>query len=165
MAPVLSSSWEHESFVFNEGHGVKGLSEMQLERLPKQYFQPQEELHNASHVVEEESIPVVDMSNCDDPKVAELICTAAEKWGFFQIVNHGVPSRVLEDVKNATNKFFGQPAEEKRKYLKENTPSHNVRFGTSFTPHVEKALEWKDFLSCFYVSDEEVMANWPSVCR
>lgn len=29
----------------------------------------------------------------------------------------------------------------------------------------EKALEWKDFLSLFYISDEEAAALWPSECK
>ncbi|GAY57511.1 hypothetical protein CUMW_180000, partial [Citrus unshiu] len=38
-------------------------------------------------------------------------------------------------------------AEEKRKYSKENSPTNNARFGSSFVLHAERALEWKDFLS------------------
>jgi feruloyl-CoA ortho-hydroxylase len=40
-----------------------------------------------------------------------------------------------------------------------------VRFGTSFSPEAEKALEWKDYLSLFYVSEDEASALWPSVCK
>ncbi|KAK7844567.1 feruloyl coa ortho-hydroxylase 1 [Quercus suber] len=50
-----------------------------------------------------------------------------EKWGFFQVINHGVSIEVLENVKDATHKFFNLPAEEKRKFSKENSPSNNVR--------------------------------------
>ncbi|GKV30330.1 hypothetical protein SLEP1_g39147 [Rubroshorea leprosula] len=104
------------------------------------------------------------MSNLEDPEVANSICDAAEKWAFFQIVNHGVPLEVLESVKVATHRFFGLPADEKKKYTKEHSPTTNVRFGTSFSPQAEKALEWKDFLSIFYVSEEEALAFWPPAC-
>ncbi|KAJ6392686.1 hypothetical protein OIU77_022224 [Salix suchowensis] len=85
--------------------------------------------------------------------------------GSFRLSIMGVPIEVLENVKEATHRFFRLPAEEKRKYLKEFSPSNNVRFGTSFSPEVEKALEWKDYLSLFYVSEDEASALWPSVCR
>nr|GFA42437.1 feruloyl CoA ortho-hydroxylase 1-like [Tanacetum cinerariifolium] len=104
------------------------------------------------------------MSNGDDPNVAKAICDAASKWGFFQIVNHGVPIHVLDDVKDATRKFFALPAEEKLKYSKEKSVTNNIRFGTSFTPEAEKALEWKDYLSLFLVSEDEAATLWPSVC-
>ncbi|KAJ6964813.1 feruloyl CoA ortho-hydroxylase F6H1-3-like [Populus alba x Populus x berolinensis] len=169
MAPTLAVSFNDSSditdFVLNKGNGVKGLSDMGLESLPKQYIQPLEERMCGTKIMSHESIPIIDMSKWDDPKVAEAICEAAEKWGFFQIINHGVPIEVLENVKEATHQFFRLPAEEKRKYLKEFSPSNNVRFGTSFSPEAEKALEWKDYLSLFYVSEDEASAMWPAVCK
>ena len=169
MAPKMvqsaTNSWDITDFVVNQGHGVKGLSEMKLLSIPKQFIQPPEERIDASKVVCEECIPVIDIACLDGPKVAQMICDAAEKWGFFQVVNHGVPLGVLEDVKEATHRFFALPGEEKRKYSKENSRSNNVRFGTSFTPQAEKSLEWKDYLSLFYVSENEASALWPSVCK
>ncbi|XP_059431055.1 feruloyl CoA ortho-hydroxylase F6H1-3-like [Corylus avellana] len=165
IAASITSSSEITEFVISKGNGVKGLSEMGLKSLPKEYIQPLEERMSMSQIMPQESIPIIDMSSWDDPNVAESICNAAEKWGFFQITNHGVPIEVLESVKEATHRFFGLPAEEKRKLLKENSPSNNVRFGTSFNPEAEKALEWKDYLSLFYVSEDEASALWPPVCR
>ncbi|XP_027184117.1 feruloyl CoA ortho-hydroxylase 1-like [Coffea eugenioides] len=168
MAPALSmdsNSWDVISFAVDKGHGVKGLADLGLHTLPKQYIQPPEEQIINSTIVTDDSIPVIDLSNWNDPNVAEQICNAAEKWGFFQIVNHGIPIEVLENVKEATRRFFALPAEEKNKHSKDSSPSNNVRYGTSFTPKAEKALEWKDFLSLFYVSDDEAAALWPSACR
>ncbi|WCJ18770.1 2-oxoglutarate (2OG) and Fe(II)-dependent oxygenase superfamily protein [Euphorbia peplus] len=167
MTPTVEKSsmvsFDLNDFVFNQGHGVKGLSELNLETLPKKYIQPTERLIN---VIPEDSIPVIDMSNWEnDPRIAECVCEAAEKFGFFQLVNHGIPLEVLDGVKDATQRFFGLPAEEKRKYSKEFSPANNIRYGTSFSPDSEKSLEWKDFLSMFYVSEDEASAYWPPQCK
>ncbi|XVF57394.1 hypothetical protein PTKIN_Ptkin06aG0201800 [Pterospermum kingtungense] len=159
VADLFSDSSALTDFVINQGNGVKGLSELGLKALPKRCIQPLEERMCMANILTQESIPIIDMSNWEDTQVAKSICDAASKWGFFQIVNHDVPVQVLENVKDATYRFFGLPAEVKNKY------SNNVRFGTSFSPQAEKAFEWKDYLSLFYVSEEEASALWPPVCR
>nr|AFK37640.1 unknown [Lotus japonicus] len=171
MAPVTVATTPNTTrsdlteFVMLKGNGVKGLSEMGLKSLPVQYIQPLEERTCMIQVVPQESIPIIDMSNWDDPKVGDAICEAAQKWGFFQIINHGVPLQVLENVKDATYRFYELPAEQKLKYTKENSPSKDVRYGSSFSPEAEKALEWKDYLSLFFVSEAEAVATWPPACR
>ncbi|KNA17368.1 hypothetical protein SOVF_080610 [Spinacia oleracea] len=154
-------------YVLNQGHGVKGLADMGIKSLPRQYIHPQEERFNtiSDDGGEDRSIPMIDMSNDDHHAMETLICNAAEKWGFFQLINHGVPLKVLEDVKAATYRFFELSAQEKSMYLKENSPSSCVRYGTSFVPEAEMALEWKDYLSLFFVSDEETLSRWPLACR
>ncbi|KAK9072551.1 hypothetical protein SSX86_008985 [Deinandra increscens subsp. villosa] len=171
MAPSVSilpsSPLNILDFVVNKGHGVKGLAELGLKSLPSQYIQPpQERFETNNEEANQDLIPVIDMSNWDDPKVARAVCEAARKWGFFQIVNHGVASHVLEDVKDATHRFYELPAEEKHKYSKERSVSNSVRFGTSFTPEAENALEWKDYLSLFVAANvDEAASLWPPVCR
>ncbi|KAL3518781.1 hypothetical protein ACH5RR_021370 [Cinchona calisaya] len=86
-------------------------------------------------------------------------------WGFFQIINHGIPLEVLENVKDADHKFFELPNEERKKYLMENSPSPTVQLKNSFSPLAEKVLEWKDYLLHFYVPDDEASELWPSVSK
>ncbi|WCJ18768.1 2-oxoglutarate (2OG) and Fe(II)-dependent oxygenase superfamily protein [Euphorbia peplus] len=166
MAPTMSAedtSFDLNDFVINHGNGVKGISDMNLKSLPFQFVQPKEALIN---VIPQQSIPVIDMSNWEnDPQIAQSVCEAAEKFGFFQLVNHGVPLEVLDGVQNATHRFFGLPAAEKNKFSKDYSGTNNVRYGTSFSPDSEKALEWKDYLSLFYVSEDEASSVWPSACR
>ncbi|RDX65603.1 Feruloyl CoA ortho-hydroxylase 2, partial [Mucuna pruriens] len=81
------------------------------------------------NVVPQESIPIIDLFNWDDPKVEDAICDVVEKW------------------------------------VHKREPSKHVRCGSSFSPEVEKALEWKDYLSLFYVSKIEVATTWPPTCR
>lgn len=153
-------------FVVKEGNGIKALVEKGFKTVPQQYVQPLEErFHSIKTVSQEESVPVIDVSNWDDSRVAESICEAAIKWGFFQIVNHGVPVEVMEQVKDSATRFFELPIEERKKYLRANSPSETVCFATSFNPHVEKVMEWKDYLTMLYVDDDQASAFWPPACR
>ncbi|KAI3740620.1 hypothetical protein L2E82_31090 [Cichorium intybus] len=165
MASLLIATPELKQFVVDEGHGVKGVSDLNLKTLPELFIQPVERRLDTSKVLSHELIPVIDLSNHEDPNVIKSVCDAAEKWGFFQIVNHGVPLSIIQGIKDATHKFFELSTAEKKKYLSQNSPSKNVRFLTSFNPDVDKAYEWKDHLSCFYVSEEEALEFWPSICK
>ncbi|KAG8371057.1 hypothetical protein BUALT_Bualt13G0047300 [Buddleja alternifolia] len=154
-------------FLLNKGNGVKGLSQINLKTIPNQFIQPPEERLDQIQLSTHQSIPIIDVSNWDtDPKVALSICEAAAKWGFFQIINHGIPIEVLENVKRAAHSFFELPVEERRKYLKENTLSSKVVLKTSFSPLVEEVLEWKDYLMHFCDGQEsEDYKLWPHVSR
>ncbi|KDO63052.1 hypothetical protein CISIN_1g040217mg [Citrus sinensis] len=195
MAPTNGSilateSWDIADFVINTGHGVKGLAEMGLKSLQKQFHQPLQERLSEKKILGQVSIPFINKLKWESPEVAKSICDAAESWGFFQIVNHGVPLtlaatwRIFNGFwlsfylfmilghlgaclrrKKAFHDIFYPFGYEKRKYSKENSPTNNVRFGSSFVRHVERALDWKDSLSLFYVSEEETAAFWPPVCK
>ncbi|XP_049405573.1 feruloyl CoA ortho-hydroxylase F6H1-3-like [Solanum stenotomum] len=162
---ILSNSEKVFDFVVNEGHGVKGLCDIGIQALPKQYIQPLEERITTSIVITNDSIPIIDASNWDDPKVADQICEAAQNWGFFQVINHGVPIEVLDNIKETSHRFFNLSTKEKKKYTKENSVSSNVRYGTSFTPEAEKTLGWRDYLSLVHNSDDEATSFWPTSCR
>lgn len=73
MAPSLSliSDSDVTKFAVYQGNGVKGLSELGLKTLPKQYIQPVEERMSSMSHIEPESIPIIDMANWDDPKVRD----------------------------------------------------------------------------------------------
>ncbi|XP_040991858.1 bi-functional coumaroyl CoA and feruloyl CoA ortho-hydroxylase F6H2-2-1-like [Juglans microcarpa x Juglans regia] len=165
MSTTISSSSDVIDFVVRKGNGITGLVELGIESVPERYIQPQEERFDPSKVETDESIPSIDVSNWDDPKVADSICDAASKRGFFQIINHGVPLEVLEDMKNAAHRFFQLPVEERKKYLKENSPSESVCLVTSFSTQAEKVLEWKDSLKLVWVSENEASAVWPPACK
>ncbi|KAK4441382.1 G2/mitotic-specific cyclin S13-6 [Sesamum alatum] len=166
MSELLSEPEKLIDFMLNKGNGVKGLSQINLKQIPDRFIQPHEERLDRIQVATQESVPVIDVSNWEDPGVSESICEAAAKWGFFQIINHGIPDEVLENVKRAAHDFFELPVEKRRRYLKENSPSHTVMLKTSFSPLAEKVLEWKDYLMHFCDGQEtEDSKFWPPVSR
>ncbi|KAF4356285.1 hypothetical protein F8388_000732 [Cannabis sativa] len=164
MASALSNSFNVTEFVVNQGNGVKGLADLGIEAVPQQYIQPLHERFDSSITnTQHSTIPIIDFSNSDDPLVKEAICEAAANWGFFQIVNHGIPIDILHGLKASVHRFFDLPVPEKRKYLKD-SPSESVRLATSFSPRAEQVLEWKDYLMMLYVSEDEASASWPPEC-
>ncbi|KAL1199327.1 Gibberellin 3-beta-dioxygenase 2 [Cardamine amara subsp. amara] len=60
----------------------------------------------------DESLPFIDLS---DPHVATLVGNACSTWGAFQITNHGVPLRLLDDIEFLTGSLFRLPVQQKLK--------------------------------------------------
>ncbi|CDP20007.1 unnamed protein product [Coffea canephora] len=157
-------------FVVKDGNGVKGLVDSGIAKVPERYIQPPYE--RIGKLVENSrdhfsSIPI-DLSKLDGPdhdQVVEAIIRAAETLGFFQVINHGMSLDLLESLKDAAHRFFKQPADAKAVYLKGVSPSPFVKYGTSFAPEQEKALEWKDYLSMVYTNDSDARKHWPKECK
>lgn len=57
------------------------------------------------------SVPVIDLGSAS---AASDIARACRDWGFFQVVNHGVPADLIDAVWAETHAFFARPAAEKR---------------------------------------------------
>lgn len=167
MAPSFDNANSLFNFVVREGNGVKGLVDSGLTKVPERYIQSPHEridkLNSSSH----QNSPI-DLSKLDGPshdQVVNDIARAAETLGFFQVVNHDVPVELLESLKDAAHNFFGQPTENKAVYLKGVSPSPFVKYGTSFVPEKEQALEWKDYISMVYTNDSDALEFWPKECK
>ena len=156
MALSFNSSNSLYDFEIREGNGVKGVADLGLSELPERYIQPAEEWIDKqdSRTCDAPPIDLSKLNGPDHEKVVDEIARAAETLGFFQVVNHGVPLELLESLKDAAHTFFSLPPEKKAVYCTGVSPSPRVKYGTSFVPEKEKALEWKDYISMVYSSDE-----------
>ncbi|CAF2135803.1 hypothetical protein BRARA_B00450 [Brassica rapa] len=155
-------------FVVNQRNGVKGLVDsLKLTALPSPYIQPSQERLTSDKILSSPSqIPVIDVSNWNDPQVASEICHAAAKHGLFQIVNHGIVPGELKALIAAARGFFELPAEERRRYWRGSSVSETAWLTTSFNPYKESILEWRDFLKFEFLPQRHGYdATWPPVCR
>lgn len=65
--------------------------------------------------------PVIDLAKLNtqeltlDSEVVQVIAAAASRWGFFQVINHGVDAKLLSDFDRVTKDFFSMEKEEKYK--------------------------------------------------
>lgn len=57
-------------------------------------------------------IPLIDLSN---PESKHLIVKACEEFGFFKVINHGVPMDFITRLESEAVKFFSLPFPEKAK--------------------------------------------------
>ncbi|BAT97189.1 2-oxoglutarate-dependent dioxygenase [Vigna angularis] len=100
-------------------------------------------------VIEAEEIPVIDLSPVTKEAVSEAssierlvkeIGSACKEWGFFQVINHGVPLNLRENIEKASRMFFSQSVEEKRKVSRDERNA----MGYYDTEHTKNVRDWKE---------------------
>ncbi|CAI8602862.1 unnamed protein product [Vicia faba] len=93
--------------------GVKGLTDSGIINLPRFLIHPQETLpnHDATRCSCLLQVPVIDFTGHEECRRLEIIGEikrASETWGFFQMVNHGVPDYVMDDMLKVVKEFHEQ---------------------------------------------------------
>ncbi|MED6138923.1 hypothetical protein PIB30_079076 [Stylosanthes scabra] len=148
--------------------GVKGLVEEGVTKIPTLFHHPPEKFPVASNT-ESTMIPVIDLEGiAKDPmkrkQIVSRIREACETWGFFQVVNHGIPLSVLEDMKDGVRRFFEQDDEvKKRLYTRDNMKP--FIYNSNFDLYSPSALNWRDSFSCQLAPDTPKSQDLPAVCR
>ncbi|XP_010484107.1 PREDICTED: probable flavonol synthase 5 [Camelina sativa] len=65
------------------------------------------------------NVPVVDLSVSDEEFLVREVVKASEEWGIFQVVNHGIPTELMQQLQVAGKQFFDLPETEKEAVAKE----------------------------------------------
>ncbi|CAN1136879.1 1-aminocyclopropane-1-carboxylate oxidase homolog 12 [Linum perenne] len=149
--------------------GVKGLVDSGVTAIPRLFIHHQNDVVVSNVDSTEEDlprVPVIDLSQGrPEWEVVEQIREAAERWGFFQIVNHGMAAEVMEEMLSATRNFHELRSEEKMElYSRDGTlPVRYVSNGLLLTRI--KPADWRDTLSVNVPDGQLRPECCPPICR
>ncbi|GAB4841702.1 hypothetical protein Ancab_022424 [Ancistrocladus abbreviatus] len=147
--------------------GVKGLMDSGIVHLPRFFIQPLEHrvvLPSEGSASIEVQVPVIDFRGGEGGEIVEEIRRAIETWGFFQLVNHGVPESIMEELLEGNRRFHEQPTEVKRVFYSRD-PKKRVRFFCNGDLLVSKVAKWRDSVSFEYHDSTLDPEEIPQVCR
>nr|GEV69747.1 hyoscyamine 6-dioxygenase-like [Tanacetum cinerariifolium] len=89
-----------------------------VELVPESYiFSPKDRPQHLDVAICD-SIPVVDLAKNIEP--IESILKASQEFGFFQVINHGVPEKITSDAMSVLQEFFDMPSKEATGYVPHN---------------------------------------------
>ncbi|KAK6140116.1 hypothetical protein DH2020_026114 [Rehmannia glutinosa] len=177
MSPALALSGKtreisgnYDSLEMLYQKGVKHMYDNGIEHVPSKYILPAAERpnvnseKNASPDELNLNLPIIDFAELQGPNRAQVLKSlayACENYGFFQLVNHGIPEEIINNMVNVSKSFFEMPFSEREKYMSADMSSP-VRYGTSFNQTNDGVFCWRDFLKlvCHPLSD--VLPHWPS---
>ncbi|KAI3842722.1 hypothetical protein MKW98_015389 [Papaver atlanticum] len=131
---------------------VHELVKEKITEIPDRYIRDTSNLDHEYHDSDDSSaknnIPVIDLESLlygeSDSANSELenLHSACQHWGFFQLVNHGISSLVIEKLKSEIRNLFELPLEEKKMIWQ--GPGNMEGFGQHFVVSDDQKLDWSD---------------------
>lgn len=108
-------------------------------------------------------IPVISLAGIDEvggrrEEICKKIVEACENWGIFQVVDHGVDTKLVSDMTRLAKEFFAFPPEEKLRF----DMSGGKKGGFIVSSHLQVTL----FLSSYthnYFEKKIIMKNYANI--
>lgn len=153
--------------------GVKGLVDAsgKILNIPKMFVRPLDELaEDLTRGLTRLQVPTIDLSGIESgsdrrKEVVEQIGRASENWGFFQVVNHGIPKDVLYGMLYGVRMFHEQDLEVKKQFYSRDQDKM-VKYNSNYDLYKSRAARWRDTFSVsLQRSDLRDPHDIPSVCR
>ncbi|XVF34762.1 hypothetical protein REPUB_Repub18cG0086900 [Reevesia pubescens] len=117
---------------------------------------PNSDDHQPIDPFTQEPSPIIDLAK---PNVFNLIRHACEKWGAFQVINHGIPISFLQETEYQTRRLFSLPTE--RKLLAVRSAEGVTGYGLArISPFFDK-LMWSEGFSIIGSPMVHASQLWP----
>ncbi|KAL4556957.1 hypothetical protein LXL04_035126 [Taraxacum kok-saghyz] len=145
-ATTLEYNRKVELTAFDETKtGVKGLIDAGITEVPRIFRLPEPE--NLDSDQSELTLPTIDLDGInEDPvrrkEVIGKVKDALESWGFFQMVNHGIPISVMEEMKKGVIRFHEQDSEVKKEWYTRD--QRRVIYNSNFDLNSALVTNWRD---------------------
>ena len=149
--------------------GVKGLVEAGISEIPAIFRAPPATIKTPTPPSSSQfTIPTIDLQggstdSTSRRSLVEKIGDAAERWGFFQVINHGIPLDVLERMKEGVREFH-ELDPEVRKGFYSRDPSNKLVYSSNFDLYSSPAANWRDTLGCYTAPDPPRPEDLPAAC-
>ncbi|CAI0458059.1 unnamed protein product [Linum tenue] len=128
--------------------GVKGLVDAGVTEIPPIFYTPPDIMDSNKSSDEKFTFPVIDLEGAaTDPakrkEIVEKVQDASSTWGFFQVVNHGVPLNVLDEMKAGVKRFYEQDLDEKAKFF-ERDYTRKIAYNSNYDLYTAQVINWRD---------------------
>ncbi|EOA16876.1 hypothetical protein CARUB_v10005101mg [Capsella rubella] len=172
---VASFDRASELKAFDETNtGVKGLVDSGISKIPRIFHHSSLNLANPKPLPSDlllKTIPTIDIggrifeTSMERKNAIERIKEAAGKWGFFQVINHGVSLDLLEKMKDGVREFHEQSPEVKKELYSRDITRQKFHYSSNFDLYTSPAANWRDTVTCFMAPDPPNPQDLPEMLR
>ncbi|XP_026395409.1 1-aminocyclopropane-1-carboxylate oxidase homolog 1-like [Papaver somniferum] len=155
--------------------GVRGLVDAGIKEVPRIFISPpsddiKKNLDSNTELAKEFSIPVIDLGDIKKGDahqrrmIIDQVINSCENFGFFQVVNHGVPKNLTDGMLEKVRLFHEQPAEVRAAYYSRNLKV-NCGYVSNFDLYQAPSANWRDTYYCSMAPTPPKPEEIPTVLR
>lgn len=153
--------------------GVKGLLDAGVTNIPKIFVNGHNQLRSDDQLGSGNSkfsIPVIDFEGIDTDsglrrEIVEKILDSCANWGFFQVINHGIPVSVMDGMIDGVRRFHEQDIEVRKQFYFRDGKVRRFLYYSNFDLFEAPMANWRDTMSCFMAPHPPDPEELPAVCR
>lgn len=167
---AIGSSYDRESEVkaFDDSKsGVKGLIDAGISKIPRIFIHDQPIINDSTSSTTQNqfNIPVIDLQSTNfTSDIIQNVREACENWGFFQIINHGIPKKVMDEMIDVVRGFHEMDTEEKIKYYSRDFRKRFL-YVSNFHLFTGDSAVWSDSFLSVMAPNRPRSEEIPLICR
>ncbi|CAI0559058.1 unnamed protein product [Linum tenue] len=158
--------------------GVKGLVDAAVAKVPEIFRISNNNKHQLPSDLDHSSsgsvltIPVIYLKHPNTTAAAAAVRReivggirgSCEEWGFFQVVNHGIPEGILDEMIQGVRRFHELDPEIKKRYYTRDLIS-GFFLVSNFDLYRSAAASWRDTMGCVAAPDLPPPEQLPDATR
>ncbi|KAK2657011.1 hypothetical protein Ddye_010063 [Dipteronia dyeriana] len=137
----------------------------QEKTLNKSFVRDEDERPKVAYNQFSSEIPVISLAGIDEvdgrrAEICKKIVEACEDWGIFQVIDHGVDTKLISDMTRLAREFFALPPEDKLRF----DMSGGKKGGFIVSSHLqgEAVQDWREIVTYFsYPTKARDYSRWP----
>lgn len=146
--------------------GVKGLVDAGITKLPPMFVDKKAKFLDPG--TDELSFPVIDLKDINKDAVSRAkivgeIQQACEKFGVFQLVNHGVPLTVMDGMLDGVRRFNEQDLDAKKEFYSSDK-TRTFAYNSNLAIATCSANNWKDTIQGIMFPPPSIPEKYPAIC-
>ncbi|RDY03863.1 1-aminocyclopropane-1-carboxylate oxidase-like 1, partial [Mucuna pruriens] len=148
--------------------GVKGLVDSGVEKIPRMFHSSIDITENVASD-SKLSVPVIDLQDIHNnpallKEAVTKIRSACQEWGLFQVINHGIPVTVMDEMIDGIRRFHEQDTDVRKQFYSRDL-NKTILYYSNTSLHRDKFANWRDTVGCSLAPNPPKPEDLPAAFR